>query len=181
VSLFGKASGAFLYAASRGIDRGIYGGEPGSRSMGTETTFETDVRDAETFESVLLGMSEQLASRLYSGGNSARTIAVKIRSFDFETVSARHTRRSPFASSGDIYADALSLFRKKWDGRPVRLVGLSLSSFSGEEVLQGSLFADEAETRLARMERAVFETELKGIGKVTRARLLPDPAERKEP
>ncbi|MBP7263037.1 MAG: DNA polymerase IV [Spirochaetia bacterium] len=172
---FGRAGGAFLYKACRGQDPGIYGSEPKSRSISTETTFERDVRDRETLESVLLGMAEELAARMYHDGHSSRTVVLKLRDGSFDTQSARETRDGPFISSRDIYEGALDLLRKKWDGRPVRLIGLGLAQLGCQGGHQDSLFEDDATRRAhkaAAVEKAVFDASRRGLGTITRARLV---------
>ncbi len=176
--LFGKAGGDFLYKGSHGQDPGIYGQEPKSRSISAETTFERDVRDRESLESVLLGMAEELCARMYEEGLSSRTVQLKLRYEDFETVGARETLRGPFIGSAGIYDAALRVLNRKWDGRPLRLIGLGLANLGSGETEQGSLFEDESERaakKSAAVERAVFEASKRGLGKITRARLVAKP------
>jgi DNA polymerase IV len=173
-SLFGRAGGAFLYGAVRGRDVGGFGsGERGSRSMSAETTFEADCSDREQVEDVLLALAEELAYRLWSEGLGSRCLALKLRFHDFTTISRRLTRRSRYRSSGEAYDDALALLGKAWDGRAaLRLLGLCFADLEeGGGDAQGELFPDSDE-RACRAENAVFEIERKGLGRVTRARLV---------
>jgi DNA polymerase-4 len=173
-SLFGKSGGDFLYDASRGRDPGIFGGnERGSRSMSGETTFERDLADREVLESVLMGIADELAFRLWTGGLRSRGLVLKLRFYDFTTISRRMRRESQYASAADAFADAKLLLDKAWDGRTeIRLIGLGfadLEETGGSE--QGELFEDRSEKR-RKAEEAVFRIEQEGRGKVTRARLL---------
>jgi DNA polymerase IV len=173
-SIFGNAGGAFLYDAVRGRDPGMLsGGEAGSRSMSAETTFERDCADRERIESVLLALSDELAYRLWAEGFRSRTLVLKLRLHDFTTVTRRATRPSYFLSSEDTVAGATALLDKAWDGRSeIRLLGLGLAELEKEgAAIQGELFADGSE-RSRKAQAAVFEIERKGLGKVTRARLL---------
>lgn len=177
-SIFGESGGGFLYKVCRGMDPGIYSAEPKSRSISTETTFERDVRDRQTLESVLLGMAEELCARMYEDGLSSRTVVLKIRYDDFETVSARETKPGPFIGSAGIYETAQSLLDRKWEGRPLRLIGLGLANLGVGTAEQGNLFEDDREKvakRSAAVERAVFAASRRGLGKITRARLVPKP------
>jgi DNA polymerase-4 len=173
-SLFGRAGGAFLYAAVRGRDIGGFGsGDAGSRSMSAETTFERDCSEREQVEDVLLALAEELAYRLWAEGYRSRTLALKLRFHDFTTISRRFTRSACYRSSGEAFKDALALLDKAWDGRTaLRLLGLCFAELEAEGAdAQGELFADLSE-RACRAESAVFEIERKGLGKVTRARLV---------
>jgi DNA polymerase-4 len=174
VSILGKAGGAFVMAAVNGEDPGIYGAEPKSRSISTEITFDTDVSDRETLESTLLSMAEELIARLYAEGGSSHCAVLKLRYEDFETVSIRETREEPFLSSSDLYEEASSLLGRKWNCKPLRLVGLGLSGLDGKGAGQGSLF-DDPYAKSARVERAVLEAGRRGLGRLTKARLVPRP------
>ena len=173
-SFFGKAGGAFLYGAARGGDSGMMGpGEPSSRSMSAETTFERDCSDRECLEDVLMSLSSELAYRLWEEGCKSRGLALKLRLHDFTTLSRRRSRDQYYLSSSEAYKDATILLDKAWDGRTeIRLIGLSFVDLEMEgSGAQGELFADGSE-RERKAEGAVFEIERKGLGKVTRARLL---------
>lgn len=174
LSLFGKAGGDFLYKACRGIDPGIYAQVPKSRSMSTETTFERDVTDMETLECVLLGMSMELSSRMYEAGQSSQCIALKLRYEDFETIGARQTMNGPFLNADGIFDAARSLLGKKWNGRPIRLIGIGLCSLEDGIGRQALLFEPE-DARVSKVEKAAFDAGRKGLGKITRASLLPNP------
>ncbi len=187
----GSAGGAFLYAAARGRDLGTMGrdsvaaGEPATRSMSAETTFERDCSDRECVEDVLMHLSTELAYRLWSEDCKSRTLVLKLRLHDFTTTSRRMSRPSYYLSSDDAFKDALALLEKAWDGRTeIRLLGLGFAALEkGGAVAQGELFTDDDFTadegrfpgrteRQRKAEGAVFEIERRGLGKVTRARLL---------
>lgn len=190
-SLFGSAGGAFLYAAARGRDLGMMDrdsvatGEPASRSMSAETTFERDCLDRECVEDVLMYLASELAYRLWSEGCRSRTLVLKLRLHDFTTSTRRRARRCYYLSSAEAFKDALALLEKAWDGRTeIRLLGLGFAAIEkgdavaqGELFSKGELFADEGSIpggpeRQRRAEEAVFDIERRGLGKVTRARLL---------
>ena len=173
-SIFGKAGGAFLYGAVRGRDPGMLSeGEAASRSMSAETTFERDCSDRERVEAVLLSLSDELAYRLWAEGFRSRTLVLKLRFHDFTTITRRATRGSYYLSSEETLAGAMALLDKAWDGRSeIRLLGLGLADLEKEgSAIQGELFSDEDE-RTRKAQAAIFEIERKGLGKVTRARLL---------
>lgn len=175
-SLFGRAGGAFLYGAARGRDIGFFGaGDRGgsSRSMSAETTFERDSSDRSQAEDVLLALADELAYRLWAEGEGSRRLGLKLRFHDFTTISRSATKTILYRSSAEIFKDGLSLLDKAWDGRTaLRLIGLRLAELEGSGAeAQGELFPEPGE-RAIKAESAVFEIERKGLGKVTRARLL---------
>ncbi len=172
-SLFGVSGGDFIRKIAHGIDPGIYDGDPKTRSMSSERTFEADVTDRAVIESTLLGMAEELVARMYSDSVQSSCAMLKLRYDDFETLSARRTRQAPFIGSAGVYEAAVALLDEKWMGRPIRLIGLGLAI--DKRAGQGGLFDDPGE-RDARVERAVIEAAKRGLGKMTRARLVPRPA-----
>jgi hypothetical protein len=117
-------------------------------------------------------MAEELVARMYPEGLQSSCAILKLRYDDFETISVRRTRQSPFVGSAGVYETAVALLDEKWMGRPVRLIGLGLAidRHSG----QGDLFDDPGE-RAARVEQAVIDASRRGLGTMTRARLIPRP------
>lgn len=171
-ALFGNAGGAFLYAASCGQDPGIFRTEAGSRSMSTERTFGRDVSDPEILEALLLGMVREISYRAWREGVRSRTVFIKLRYADFRTLNPRRTCPAFFEESGVLWSEARRLLRSSWNGRPVRLLGLGLGNLEDVKPDAQSELFPERDDRRTRVERAVFELERKGIGKVTRARLI---------
>lgn len=169
----GQALGEFLYRAVRGIDPGIFSDEPKTRSMSGETTFEHDVVDDEPLEATILEQSQELMFRLLEGGVRSRTVHLKLRYADFETVSAQETLDRWIVSADEIRSAALSLLKRKRDReRAIRLIGVGVAVTQGTEGGQNELFPNPSE-RQAAVERAVLELK-KGKGAtVTKARLLP--------
>jgi len=174
--MVGAACGAFLYKAARGEDPGIFPDEPKSRSMSGETTFEHDIDDAETLEGVILALSQELAFRLLEEGASSRTVHLKLRYDDFETLSAQETLGRPVETSDDIKDAAVALLRRKRNpSRPVRLVGVGVANVEDRRGgLQGELFGEASEKR-AKIERAVLDLKRGKGALVTKARLVAPP------
>ncbi|MBU0953790.1 MAG: DNA polymerase IV [Spirochaetes bacterium] len=172
-SLFGRAGGEFLFTVCRGQDPGIYTQEARSKSIGTETTFGNDVIDSETISAVLLQICQELSQRLYRENYSANGLQLKLRYEDFSTLTTRSSRPAAFTCMDEIYAQAMKLFNQKWNGRPIRLIGLSLFGFN-VDVSQPELFTTR-ESRAGQLEKAVFEVNRSGLGTLTRARLLKQP------
>ncbi len=173
-TLFGRAGGSFLYHAVRGLDPGIFSAETKSRSLSSETTFESDRRDSAGLKKVLLRLAHEVMFRLLDEGLRSKTVVLKIRLDNFETVQAQTTRRQWVLSAEELYATAVSLLEKKWNGKtPIRLLGLGLSNVtSGRAHTQGELFED-GENRKQKLETAVLNLRRKYDRiNLTKARLL---------
>lgn len=173
----GRACGAFLYRAVRGIDPGIFADEAKTRSMSAETTFERDVRDAETLEAVILEQAQALMFRLLEDGSRSRTVTLKLRFDDFETTGARETLGRWIVSADDVRTAALRLLdqvRAKGGRRAVRLLGIGVANLEKGGASQEELFPDPSE-RKAKVEKAVLDLARRKGAVVTKARLIDAP------
>jgi DNA polymerase-4 len=172
--MLGKGAAAFLCRASHGIDPGIFGEEPQSRSLSAETTFETDRKDPASVERALLELCHQVAFRMLDEGWRSKTAVLKLRFHDFTTMTAQKTIGHWITSTEELYAVTRSLLAARWDGgTPVRLVGAGCANLehAGSRG-QLELFDDDMERR-RRVEEAVLEIRRRmGDGTVTKASLL---------
>ncbi len=149
----GQAAGRRLATLARGEDDRAVVPDRAAVSLGRETTFETDTRDAESLRRTLGELAEDVAFRLRLRGLACATLQLKYRFEGFET----HTRQRPLSPASDHGPD---LFRAGWeelravlkaDARRLRLVGLSAMGLApGAEAEQGELFgADRGRLRRA--------------------------------
>jgi DNA polymerase-4 len=134
-SLFGR-HGAVLGQRARGIDASpVHGGDP-QKSISREGTFSADVSRPAELRAVLRGFSESVGSQLRAQGRRARTVSLKLRLDDFSTISRSLTLRRPVNSNEAIFAAANQLLEaaRAADNRPVRLIGVGLSSLVAADV-----------------------------------------------
>ena len=179
VRRFGK-HGASLGTRALGMDDDpVHEGDP-AKSVGHETTFDTDSSDPEVIERTLLALSEGVAGRLRSASVRASTITVKIRDSSFKTITRQRTLAEPTDLTEPIYRTALELTRPQVRGIRVRLLGVSASNLGEREQLE--LFAGEDPRRRKVVEAADAVRRRYGSRAVTRGRLvgsdLPAPFER---
>ena len=173
-SMMGEASGDYLYRVVRGEDPGIYSLSPKSRSVSNETTFETDLKNAEAIRRTILELSEQVMYRLMREGLKSNTAVLKLRFADFTTIHAQRTVRHWLTSSDELYRLCLELLAQRWNGgTPLRLVGVGTDNVvGGQEAVQQELFEDGA-SRKRKVEEAVTRIREKMDGvKLTKASLL---------
>lgn len=173
--ILGPAGASFIYSAVRGIDPGILSGEPSTRSISAERTFDRDVHEREIIESMLLELSIELMYRLLDDGLYGKTVTLKLRYADFTTVSIQSTGDTAVRDSSDLYARAQSLLARKLEhGTLVRLVGLAVNRLAEKPPPeQLGLFDDGSGKRKQLVEHALHRLEKKrGKRLVTRARLL---------
>jgi DNA polymerase IV len=123
--MLGKASGYHLHCLAKGIDpRPVVNSTP-EKSIGNETTFYEDQADPEIVAKRLLALCDKVAGRLRKQGYVAGTVAVKVRTSDFHTVSKSKTLRSPTDVAHEIFPVAKELVESvDLNGLPVRLIGV---------------------------------------------------------
>lgn len=156
---FGKW-GLALSGKARGADAGSwFDGEIGEhsqpKSISHETTFSEDIADRDRLESALLKLSEMVARRLREHRLYARTIQLKLRNHDFETITRAESLDHATQLDRDIAAAVTRLFRKAWDGKTlIRLIGVHAGSLEESEG-QMSLLEEPQTARLREAFRAV--------------------------
>lgn len=126
---FGK-TGSFYHAIARGIDERPVRPDRIPKSIGKEKTFEIDVSSVEWLGEFLTGLSDQVAARLAREGVPARTVTLKIRYDNFESITRSFTPPEPVSSAREIAEIAVQLLAETEAGsRKVRLAGVSVSGF----------------------------------------------------
>jgi DNA polymerase-4 len=119
-----------------------------AKSIGQEQTFGVDAVDPEEVRRVLFEQVEQVGWRLRKHHLFARSITLKIRYGEFETITRSMTLKAPTDSTSLLWNAAGKVF-DTWRTshfRPVRLIGVSASQLNTGEG-QLSLFADPEAAR----------------------------------
>ncbi|MCH7602661.1 MAG: DNA polymerase IV [Planctomycetes bacterium] len=118
---------------ARGIDERPVVSDGEAKSISHEQTFGIDVDQADEIRRVMLDQTEQVARRLRRHGLSARTVTLKIRYGDFETITRSTTLDSPTNSTDTLWQAVKQLFRtwiEREGFRPVRLIGVTATHFN---------------------------------------------------
>ncbi len=169
--------GERLYRLARGEDsRSVEVDQP-SKSFGAEVTFSRDLRRLEDLQRELLAQAEKVAARLRRNGLEGRTLTIKVRYDDFETLTRRQTLAEPSANGLALYRAGLDLLQRTEAGnRPVRLLGLTAGGLEPAGQAQASLFPDVNSQRQAKLDRALdMLAERFGSSRVKRGTLLDEP------
>ncbi len=150
-SRFGKA-GEQIWRLARGIDGRKVVPDRQAKSISNETTFAVDIDDSEILEAWLMDLSEQVSGRLRGAGLRARTVQIKVRYNDFETITRRTSVVEPMDSTREVWGLARKMMRERLPSRPlkVRLLGVGVSRLDRSGQTQGDLFDQGVgqETRL---------------------------------
>jgi DNA polymerase-4 len=142
-TVFGK-HGRYIWERANGIDESEIVPHSDRKSISTENTFETDVSDKKTLETVLVSMTEELAYKLRRETKVASCLAIKIRYANIETHTVQE-KISLTAAEHILIPGIKNLLKKAWNQhRPIRLIGVKLSNLC-QGSYQINLFEDNEE------------------------------------
>lgn len=130
---FGK-SGTFYYHIVRGQDFREVVPYRERKSVGAENTFPQDILDVNTLHSELEDIASVLWDRIERTGAKGKTITLKVKYEDFESITRSITYKNFIDSEEIILRSGKELLLNTEAGkRKVRLLGLSLSHLKSEE------------------------------------------------
>lgn len=109
---FGPHQGALLADLAWGRDERRVIARAGERGVGCQETFSRDTDDPRIVHAELLRVAGKVAWRMRQAGVLGRTVTLNLRFADFTTLSRSLTRISPTDVTGELYADALTLYAK---------------------------------------------------------------------
>ncbi len=141
--------GEHFWKLARGIDDRAVVPDREAKSISHETTFATDITNRELSRAWLLDLTEQIMRRLRRKDEQARTVHLKIRFADFRTI----TRSRTLSGSTDVTAEVWQVAKELHDDAlsadhlSIRLIGVGVSNFSGDQLVQNSLFDADLESQ----------------------------------
>ena len=128
---FGKSYGAWLHDAAWGRDERPVVTESEPVSMSRETTFERDlhaVHDREALGAIFTRLCEQVAADLQRKGYEGRTIGIKIRYDNFQSVTRDQSLDEHIADAKRIRQVAGQCLKRVDLTRRIRLLGVRVGS-----------------------------------------------------
>lgn len=166
--------GELIHDYANGIDDSpVLREQPENKGYGNSTTLPRDVTDADEAKHIILTLCESVGSRLRADDFMAHVIAVTIKDNEFRHSSHQCTMPSATNVTSELYHYACSLFGEAWDGRPIRLLGVSTSKLTRERSRQLNILDSDFYLRQGKMEQAVDEIRKKfGDGAIFRASSL---------
>jgi len=136
MALFGK-SGRFFHDMARGIDHRPIEPMRVRKSIGSETTLPTDIRDLAQVNAALNEQVLEVAAVLTRKQTGGRTLTLKVRYGDFTTITRSCTTVRGFFDADDILAHLPRLLAATEAGRrPIRLVGVTVANLCDEREAQ---------------------------------------------
>jgi DNA polymerase-4 len=146
------SDGRRLWRLARGIDERKVVADRGAKTISSETTFETDIRDFATLEKLLWRLSEKVSSRLKNASLAGSTVTLKLKTADFRQRTRSQSITAPTQLAAKIFAISRELLAKEIDGTAFRLMGTGVSALrpgaEGDD-------SDMLDRRAAHAERAM--------------------------
>ena len=127
---FGNSYGQYLYEASRGIDDSplITHWEP--KSISRETTFQEDVKNWQSIARTLAELAREVVADMRDDGYSAKTVTIKIRFSDFQTLTRAKTMADYTNSGEEIRKAAFACLKRIELNKRVRLIGVRATNLT---------------------------------------------------
>ena len=127
---FGRM-GVYYYGIVRGEDERQVHNNRTRKSIGAETTFNTDLVATDEMLARLQLLAEKVVGILQKKKMAAKTITLKVKFADFQQVTRSHTEQHAFCSIDAVLRRLPQLLDKTEAGaRKVRLLGVSVSNLT---------------------------------------------------
>ncbi len=153
---FGKF-GVVIHRYANGIDDRRVEAPGESKSISQQTTFARDTLDRHFLEANLHHLCQQVSAELRNRDRQARCVTLRLRYADFRTITRQITLKEASNVSQVIFAAARQLLSDALvqRGKPIRLIGIRVSSLSGKE-RQLRMFDSETE-KLEHLDKAIAQ------------------------
>ncbi|MEV2211767.1 DNA polymerase IV [Streptomyces sp. NPDC050997] len=146
VRLLGKAHGQSLYAMALALDERPVVAERETKSVSVEDTYDVDIHDRVRVGLEVQRLADRCVRRLREAGLSGRTIVLKVRRYDFSTLTRSETLRGPTDDPAVVREAAARLLDSVDTTGGVRLLGVGVSGLA--DYTQEDLFAQAAGERM---------------------------------
>ncbi|MEV7188510.1 DNA polymerase IV [Kitasatospora sp. NPDC093102] len=157
VQLVGRAHGAGIFQMSTGLDDRPVIADQDAKSVSVEDTYEVDLADRERVLREVEALAGRCVRRLRAAGRSGRTVVLKVRRFDFSTLTRSETLGGPTDDESVITATARRLAEQVDITGGVRLLGVGVAQLA--DYTQEDLFAQVLREEAAEHAEAAAEAE----------------------
>ncbi|MBM7442218.1 DNA polymerase IV [Streptomyces sp. HB132] len=155
VRLLGKAHGVALHRMARGYDDRPVVAERDAKSVSVEDTFDVDLHDRVRVRTEVERLADRCVRRLRTAGRSGRTVVLKVRRYDFSTLTRSETLRGPTDEPTVVREAAARLLEAVDTTGGVRLLGVGVTGLA--DFTQEDLFAQAADAEHAAEESAAAD------------------------
>ncbi len=147
--------GDHLLRLANGMDDRRVIPEREAKSISHEKTFARDLQELEVVRAWLLDLSEQVGCRLRRHELKGRTVHLKVRFDDFQTITRAQTLSGPTHATQEIWRTVSTMLDERMPDRQlsVRLLGVGLSGLTHAADVQLDLFDNEGRERQSRLDQ----------------------------
>ena len=126
-------TGVMIHLHANGIDDREVEPPGEAKSISRETTFARDTLDRTFLKAILRYLCERVGAELRDQNKQARSIILKLRYADFETITRRISSKEATDADEVIFGEAVKLLARAIAGKrkPVRLLGVGVSNLVG--------------------------------------------------
>ncbi len=152
-----KSHGNLIWCYANGLDESTL--HPGyflqMKGIGNSTTIRFDVTDHKTAYKVLLSLTESVAFRLRASGSCCRVVSIEIRTSGLNCYTHQRKLYNATNITGEIYSNAVSLFREAWKGENIRHLGVRVTDLCCDEYMQTSIFDEKYSGKKQSLDAAI--------------------------
>jgi len=129
------ATGAVIHSYAKGVDDREVEAPGEAKSISQQLTFARDTLDRNFLEANLHNLCQEVCQELRSQNKRARCVAIRLRYADFKTITRQVILKEASDVTQVIFAAAQQLLSKALaqQEKPIRLIGIRISSLVGEE------------------------------------------------
>ncbi|MEM8811616.1 MAG: DNA polymerase IV [Pseudomonadota bacterium] len=149
------AMGLRMARLARGRDERRVNPESGRKSVSSETTFNEDHADFRFLAATLRSLAEKVSARLKALDIAGKTIVLKLKTKDFQTVTRNRQLADPTCLADMIFSTGRELLERECDGRRFRLIGIGVADLCDRALADPSSLLDPDRERRSQAEYAV--------------------------
>lgn len=148
-------TGARLARLARGDDTRVVSPTRETKSVSTETTFNSDLDDIEALSTALYALCERLSERLKAQGFVGDTVTLKLKTAGFKSRTRAQHLVVPTQLAHTLYETGIQLLVREIDGTAFRLLGIGVTGLEPATGIDPIDLIEPAIARKAAAERAV--------------------------
>jgi DNA polymerase-4 len=131
------------------------------KSISSETTFDTNIKNFEELEAILWRQAERVSARAKASGHGGRTVVLKLKTAGFKTRTRSISLESPTQLADRIFRTAREALRRETDGTAFRLLGVGISQLAPDTDCDPADLVDDGSGKRAAAERAMDKVRAK--------------------
>ena len=151
-------NGQHFWKLARGEDSRSVVPDRIAKTVSHETTFSVDIHDHDWLAAWTDELTDQVGRRLRRHSIYGKTVQVKLRFSNFETITRAKTLDRQTQSSQTIRESARNLLASvEMGNRGIRLIGVGVRNLSRDKPIQKMLFDQETEQKSKRLDETTDE------------------------